>query len=534
MSAPLLEKLKSILVYEESDLAPTAASPRQITVDNSSINTIGSADFAATSNDEFVLNVLEALDGNVKGQLVLIKSINATTDVATTTNFREAPSGLTSCKVWNFNIKGAAVATSAGTTEGQITSTRLTQADDYWNGYKVIGLDTANNYLTMANVTDFAVIGDLLTTSFASNSDIGDAYIICQPIQPQGVEISVSGGTVIERDIVTDNLSQEGIIVGTQDEVSINISPEIRGLSNTAGDNETAEPPIEVRPLVQAIMTEGLGTGGVVDTPTNAVYFTADNASIGQYCLGMVNGDVFAKSTVTSALIQTYNGHISTTPVSGDIIHAGACYSPKDTGHSSVGFACMIGDSELAILSGCMPSFGLSLEGNSIARYNFNYLSSGGFWAPYSKTHDDVYDTTAPIAVKSNVSRIVIGGVELDADLMTLSAELLPEPNRKGANFGAFEGSGGYFYTMRQPTITMTIYFENSDYYHMFRAATESDLLVQVGTVPGNTFALWAPRAQIVESPTIGADGELMTQDVSFRLLRPTTAGQPDFVLGIF
>lgn len=535
MSAPLLEKLKSILVYEESALAPSSATPRQITVDNSTISTIGSVDFSADSNDDFVFYVAEALDGNVEGQFVLIKSMDATDDIATTTSFRETPVGLTSCRLWNFNIRGAAVATSAGTTAGQITSARLTQADDYWNGYSIFGLDTSNNS-SMGSVTDFSASTDLLTTDLTSNSDLGDAYLVCQPLQPEGVEINISGGTVLERNTVTDTLAQEGIIVGTQDEVSISINPEVKGLTSSAGDNVTATAPSESGVLLRAIMTETLPTGGLVNTPTNAEYFTTTNASANPYDLMMVNGDVYAYTQPTAGLAihTTLPGHLSAAPTASDVIYAGCNYKPKDTGHESVGFLCMVGNSEMHMISGCMPSFGISLEGNQSARYNFEYMATGAFWAPYTKTHSDIYDTTAPIAVKSNVSRVVLDGVELNADVMSITAELLPAPNPKGGNFGAYEGSGGYFYTVRNPTVSMTVYFENSDYYHMFRARKEVDLLVQVGSVPGNTCALWGPRAQQIQTPSIGSDGELMTQDLTFRLLRPTTAGQPDFVIGLF
>ena len=109
--------------------------------------------------------------------------------------------------------------------------------------------------------------------------------------------------------------------------------------------------------------------------------------------------------------------------------------------------------------------------------------------------------------------------------------DLIPEPTRKNAAFGTFENNGGYFYSTRNPAITMTVYMEDSSYWNKFRSMREFDLLIQVGSVPGNIFGIWAARAQLVSPVDFSEQDGQMTQTLEFRILRPTTSGQPDFVL---
>jgi hypothetical protein len=527
VAAPLIEELKSILVYPETDVAPSHATPRKVTVDNSTINSVGSADLAADSDDDFVLYVLEALDGNVKNQYALITSMNSTSDVASITPFAEAPSGLTQCNLWDFKIPRAVVTSNSLDNTG-FASTLRTEADDYWNKFKALFLEGVNQEL--ANITDFAAASDEFTVTSTSSPVVGDAVIPVQPIQPSDVTIEITGGAPLERQIITDTLAVEGVIVGAQDGVSVQISPEIRGLSNSAGDDTEADSPDEVHVFMDSVFDKSLGTGGLVDSPTNANSFSVTNASVDKYDLVIVNGEMGAVLN-NAATFTMQSNHLSSAPVSGDEIFGTCTYKPKDTGHTSVGFMCFTGDKEMGLISGGMPSVSFSLEGNTIAKYSFNFSCVGGFWATRDKAHDDIYDTTKPIAVKSNICRVLIDGVELDADVMSISGELIPAPTKRNAAFGALENNGGHFYTTRAPSLSMEIYMEDSSYWKKYRSGTEFDILVQVGSVPGNCWGLWGARAQLVEPVSFSASDGQMTQTLSFRLLRPTTAGMPDFVV---
>ena len=530
MSAPLVKDLTSVHVYRESAVAPTK--DFIATLSGSTQTTLTSTSFNGLDDEDIVFRVVEALDGNVKNQRVVVLDYDDASDTVTTTAFRVTPSNLTTVKVWDTKAE-VAVPDGVGSTTECVASYR-NEADDYWNGYSLNRLDGAGTGL--AQISDFVNSTGTFTVSTAQSAayTAGDAVIPVMPIQPSAVTYKVGGGDAIEREIVTDTLAQEGIIVGAITDDSMEMDIEIRGSGSAPGTGVAATKPAEAKALLDPIFDDNVGTSGDVGlTVTDKDNFTYDNLSVAQYDMVLVNGEVTGLTAVSGGNLTTA-GHLTTAPSTDDVIYAGTTYKPKDTGHESVGFMCFKGDGELVVAPGCMPSLGIDLSASAIAKYKFSYKGVGGLWAPFTKVHDDIYDTTKPTVVKSNITRFVIDGVELEADVLNISGELLPEPNVKGASFNAFENNGGHFYTMRQPQITARLYFEDSSYIHRFRSMVESDLLIQVGCVAGDTWALWAPRAQIVAAPEVGDENELMAQDITFRLLRPSTAGQPDFIITHF
>lgn len=533
MSTPLLSKLKSVLLLECDAAAPSAGPIPNITASSVTQSTIVSDQLAGVTTDNSVLLVYEALDGNVKGQMVVGLS-NSGTNTVTTTNFSNASPTATQFKQWNFNISRAPITATTINQDELTAGTLIGDGDDYWEGWRILGVN-GNIDGDLLTVDAFTSATGLIT----SNADFSaipatanhDHAILCYPMQPSSFEMSVSAGQALEREIVTDTLATEGVIVGSQEGSTVSMDLEIRGPGTIGASGTGVKRPDEAGRVLKMLHDEKLGTGGAADVVSSATYWTLSAGAFSQYTINMVNGECCVNTLAGTSAMGTYAGHVSAAPQTGDVVYAGASYHPKDTGHISAGFLVYHGDSEMALVAGGLPSLGVSLEGDQIAKYNFSYPMSGGLWSTDAKQHDDVYDTTAPIPVKSNVSRVVLGGTELDADVMSVSIELLPEPEKKGANFGAFEGSGGHFYTNRQPSVTMEIYFEDSSYYHKYRKSEEFDMLIQVGSVPGNTWAFWAPRAQLVQGPEISGGDNLMTQTLTFRLLRPSTAGQPDYVI---
>ena len=533
MSNPLLEKIKSILAYEETDVAPSLHSLRQITATSATQTTVTSADLSAANDYDYVFLVLEALNGNCKGQMVLVTEFVNGTDTATVTPFAESIVESTQFRVWDFNIPSAAcTATSLSATV--VESTIRTEADDHWNGQYLLCVDGVNEG-EMRLISDWNQTANEFTvaTAFSNLPVIGDAYVPVVAIQPSEVSIGMDGGTVIEREIVNDTLDPEGIIVGAMSNVTAEMSLEIKGQGSEAGQGSTAVRPPEAGLQLSRIFTEANRTGDLTDSGCTTTIMVLDSETQYAYSAYLVNGEAYVPTTSATpgggAIVPS--GHLTNAPATGDEVFAGTTYTPQDTGHGSVGFFVYQGGSSgnLAVITGAMPSLGMSLEGDTIGKFNLSYKAAGGFFADSGASHSDVYDTTAPLAVKSNVNRVLLDGVELEADVLSITAELLGEPTNKAAAFGAFENSGGQFYTNRVSTETMEVYFADASQYHKFRSTAEQELLIQVGSVAGNAFCLWANRAQQVVTPEIGNSEDLMTQTLTFRLLRPTTAGMPAY-----
>jgi hypothetical protein len=204
-----------------------------------------------------------------------------------------------------------------------------------------------------------------------------------------------------------------------------------------------------------------------------------------------------------------------------------------DSAHKSVSFLCWYDDQIMRGLHGAMPSVGLSINANEIAKYNFDYTALGGFEALLTRPYEDVYETSNPIVGLGNVSRVVFDGSELEADVLSAKFELLPAPSMKGTAFGGFQNKGGLFYGKRQAGVTLDIAMEDDSYFHRYRAMDEVDFLLQCGSVATSAMGIWSGRSQIVEIAE--AEGDKQRRwTIKLRFLRPTAQGQPAFLLGIF
>jgi hypothetical protein len=530
MSNPLVANLKSLMMTQDTATAPAAGTPKQVT-GTATTTVISSVDLDEGTNAGYVMHVFEALNGNCKGQLVLGTAHDNAGNV-TVTSFNNAAPSTTQFKHWVYSWP-AAVPTTDGSTTTVIASAR-TEADDYWNSYYMLSLAGENTALR--NITDFDNGSTTFTTdAFDTATDIGDAMIPVQPMQPDSVEITIDGGTAIEREIITDSLDPEGIVVGAIESAMVNFSAEVRGLATAAGEAVVASPPAEMHVALSSVFTETLDTGDTVGSGSDTTkVVVADAANYTQYSLALVNGDIFAISSISNFDLNAPTGHLSSAAVSGDICYAGANYKPKDSAWKSCSFLAWYGDAMLLALTGGMPEIGASVEGNGIAKYNCNYSCVGGFLADVAKPHNDIYDTSTPVVGKANVSRVVYDGAELDADVLSCNFTFLDAPVMKGAAFGAYENNGGHIYTTRTGSCSMVVQMEDSSYCQQYRAGDEVDLLVQVGSVATAAWGVWAPRCQLVSNPDISDADGLFQITLELRFLRPTTAGQPAYVLAHF
>jgi hypothetical protein len=535
MANPLVADLKSVLITEDTATAPSKGVPAQITASAVSGSGIVSTDLSGASNSNYAMHVFEALDGDCKGQKVIGTRFQQSTDTLNVTDFwKTSPTG-TQFRHWKWNWPHAPV-----TTDGFINnavSAERTEADNYWWQYQMLSFAGMNTDLKQMNDKGFVAADDAFYFSnMTSNTKIGDAMIPVQCMQPAGVEITAHPGTALEREIITDSLDPEGIVLGAQEELGLTMSPEIRGIATAAGDGVAALAPDEMHVALGAAFTEDLDTG---DTDQGASSATAVNVSDGtrfsQYNLALINGDAGAISAITVNELAFPTGHLSSAPASGDVVYAGANYRPKDSGHSACSFFCWVGDSEMIALTGGMAEWSATIMPNEMAKYDLVWQFCDGLRSSHTKAHDDLYDTSTPLVGRSNYSRVVLDGTELLADVVSANINLLHAPISKQSAFGATENRGGLLYTARNPGATLVIQMEDSNYWHRYRALGTFDFLIQLGSIPTACWALWAPRAQIVEisDPPEESDG-LLRQTVTIRFLRPTTQGQPAYSFAHF
>jgi len=340
MTAPIIEKIVSALMIPESALSLSEDDPRQVVAQ--SVTASGAYHFVRSSDFDglgtsMVFNVLEALDGDCKGQLVLVLAFTDSLDTAVTTPFwKSAPTG-TRFKLWVTGMKKA-TATSLSGAATEIVSTYRTETDaNYWPRFRMLGM--YGDFTAQKNISAFDTALDKFTTGdWGSVPDIGDAFLPVQPLKPSDVSYGM-GNTSIPRELISDSLDQDGVAIGAQADVLASFSPEIRGLAVAAGDAVQANPPGEMHEALRALFDQQLDTGDVaqgVPTVNNVPVGTGSRFT--QYSLALHElGDVFAIPLINgNDLASIPDGHLQNAPVASDIIYAGANYLPKHTGHESI------------------------------------------------------------------------------------------------------------------------------------------------------------------------------------------------------
>lgn len=528
MTAPIVEKIVSALMIPASALAPVDEDPRQVIAQ--SVTASGAYHFVVSSDfdgmgTDLVFDILEALDGDCRGQMVLILRFNDGADRAVTTPFwKAAPTGR-NFRLWVTGIK-VATSTALSALATQITSTYRTETDvDYWPRFRMLGM--YGDKIAQKNISAFDPATDIFTTEAWDTVPVpGDAFLPVQPLKPSDVTYGM-GNTSIPRELITDSLDQDGAVIGAQADVLASFSPEIRGLAAAAGDGVTANPPGEMHEALRALFTQNLDTGDADQgASTTTVVNVVDGTRFTQYSLALHElGDVFAiPSIVVNALSNIPAGHLQNAPALGDVIYAGANYRPLQSGHESISMLFWHSRALMTLLMGGLPELKATIEGDQISKYQFAYQFAAGLMADLDQGHEDTYDNSTPIPGKSNVDRVVLDGEELNGQVLSAEIMLQDAPTKKGAAFGAFENSDGQYYINRAAGISMVMQMEDSSHLHRYRAGEEVDFLIQAGRVPTATWALWAPRAQMIAAPEKGSADGIMQWTIQMGFLRPNSS----------
>lgn len=533
----IVEKIASALMIPESAIAPSLGTPGQIIA--SSVTKTGSYHEIVSSDlnglgDDCVFDILEALDGDCKGQLVMILAFHEGSDTAACTPLQETAPTTTTFRRWVTGLKKAtATSDSANTTS--ITSTYRTETDaDYWPRFRMLGMYDLG-VEGQKNISAFDTALDKFTTeAWSSTPQQGWPFLPCQPLKPAEVDYGIST-TAIPRENIQDTLDGDGVVPGAQVEAQASFSPEIRGLETAAGNGTEADPPGEMHEALRAVMTEVLNTGDTAQAGSSTSNpIVSDGTRFTQYSLALHElGDVFAISGISGNTLTVPSGHLGTIDTA-DVIYGGACYQPKDTSHESISMLFFHGRQLMTLLLGGMPELKGTIENDALGRYQFAYQFVGGLVSDLAQGHDDTYDNSTPVVGKSNVNRVLIDGSEVEAQILNAEMTLLDAPQKKGMAFGGFENNGGMIYSGRNAGISMTMQLEDSTYFNRFRKGDTFDFLIQAGRIPTAAWGLWAPRAQVMNYPEKGSGDGLLQQTLVLGFLRPTTAGQPAFVVGHF
>jgi len=536
MANPVVGKIKSVSVVPDSAKTVSDSSPRQFTATNvaaaGDFTEITAVDLSGTDSD-LVWSIMEALDGDCKGEITLVTAFDDATDIATVLPFRVAATSSRIFKVFDPPWKKATCTLNGVDTE--IESTYRTEADaSYWPRFRMLCPYGTN--IGQYNITGFAPATDVFSvTGMTGGSTDGDMYIPVQPIKPGDFSFGISS-TSIARENVTNTLANKGIAVGAQIDAQASLALEIRGLADEAGDGSEATPPGEGHECLRAVFEEMLNTGDSVQGgSTQTSVNVSDGTRFNNYALSLIQaGDVFAVTDITGNVLTVPTGHISSMPTTGHVLYGSASYRPVDEieNYDSVSFLIWDDRSQFTGLMAGMPEVKASIEGDQINKMQLAYNFVGGIKKSWASDHTDTFDNSIPTVGKSNVSRAVVAGVEIDCSIMKADFTFLDAPVPKTNSFGCFQNKGGFYYTKRDAMVSLTLQMEDSDFWNQYYAGGTFDILIQCGTVPTAAFAVWAPAAQITECPTESED-ELKTWEVQLMFTEPVLPDTPSFIFGM-
>lgn len=529
--APTVERIRSVGIVPDGSTSITAASPSQITASAVSQTTVTSTALAALGTASVGRIMLEALDGDCKGQRVIVTANNGLDPATVTPFWKTSPTG-TRFRLWNLNWK-TATATSHGNST-TITSTYRTEASDTWGGkYRMLCVRGTYNTGDQVAISSFDPVTDTFTVGTMTGMSVaGDFYLPIRPIEPSELSM-VIGETPIERNLINDSLDGEGVVPGAMTPPTMDATLEVRGLTTAAGNGTAADPPKEINPLLQTCFSQTLNTGDTAQAgSTTASVNVADSTRFADYTMALAaGGDFFGISAAAGNVLAVPTGHLSAAPATNDVIYGAANYTPK-TDPSSVS-ALIWTDAQICrIINGLVPALKLNIAGDELVRLTWSMIGVNAIYSDLAQPHDgDTYDTGTPIPGKSNICRVVLDGTEITAAVMSIEADLITAPTRAGAAFGACENNAGMKYTTREIMATIVLQMEDTDYPSRFRAGGTFDLLVQTGRIPTAASALWIPRAQIVASPTEAAADGFLQWSIVVRALRNTTQDVPPAIL---
>lgn len=517
----------------------------------------------------YVGDYLEALDGDHKGQMVQVHLHNGA-GVLTHEKWPTATNLPTEVKLWR-PAEPVVVVTSQTVSGGTtITATGRKEGARYWGlttgdtdpapaasnnkKYLLIGRGSGNDnkayeIKSWANATNVFT----LDTALSANAEIGDLFVIRKaPVQAD-----------LEAAFTTAHAQREpqrATLAGLQGVpmtrgASVVFSTDLKGSGVAGGNNSRAIPPLESGSLLDMMTAETVDKGSLVGagsaqdgTPTpkrtdvKITTATHERFTVGNFVL--VNGELAVIQSKTDGGVGVdtlaVEPQLGTVPASGDVCYASTTWAPADTGHLGL-FAeiwagdagvwrCWGGKSDIKIDGLATDQIPKLRWAFAMADFTENFKTgSGAGAAPSGLPTGLVFDTTLPL--DSKALRVVLDDTVLAAvrsAVVTVGYDVKP---RAGMSNGR-AGEIGTYVATRTSKIELVVDYEDHAHLRAYYRGKVVNCLVQHGTVAGQTFGVYARRAELDAPPAMAVDDGRYTLALSLHAIETTVTGFGDLLLG--
>lgn len=469
--------------------------------------------------------IVAPMDGNIqelRRQIISVTSTTATVDKAwpaaptATALAAYRPAALPVRTTSSGNVGGTTVVSSdhAGDTG---------EPDDFWNDGAhfliCIKAATSTPMGKAIKITDFdATTGTFTLASAAGAQSIaGELWIVVQLLRYEPDSLNVGVDPRIETRPIAGRISEEkAIIHGHTPSIAFDLP--VRHLTAGAGDNVQASAPIDAGPLLRDVMTETKDTGAVASGMSGTTLTVDDGSgfSVGGFVLANTGEAGLIKSK-SGAELTIAAGHITAASVLASSVAYAACwYVRKTTSFIERTFYHFGGGSFFQEMAGALPSITLDIARDKVAKLRFSYTVAERVREYNLPRWDSVTPATlldAAAARGALHSRLLIGGVRVDVESLSVNWKLAPKLREKIGGLNQADGAFMDFdMAAPSPEITFRIYADNdslasfTDVVDVISSMSTFDFFYQQGQAAGKTFVLAAPACQFAAAKFTNPD----------------------------
>lgn len=215
-----------------------------------------------------------------------------------------------------------------------------------------------------------------------------------------------------------------------------------------------------------------------------------------------------------STKVATVNKAFDTAPAasSGYSIGANATYLPVSTGFESLTLYYNVNGVRHKIL-GARGSFSLTQTAQERPALQFSYTGNFGGVADASEATPDYTGYQVPVPVNSTNTRALIAGKQTDGSATGVQLQSFSLDLAGTVTHRMLVGSESVQFTDRKPAGDVVIEATTvtfKDWWTDVRTSVTAPLLIENGTVAGNTTAVVLPKAQLTDPTLSDSDGIAM------------------------
>jgi len=453
-------------------------------------------------------------DGNARGQLRQIKSVNTSTGVATIDAAWNSITSTTVVQIWvppDVPIWTSSVGVDPeGTTAVASAHASITnEPDDYWNdkGYFLLFAGGANAGKA-AKVTDFATsTGKFVFTPAVTSTTAGQLAYLRAVVRPEGQVTAKVTPKTLARTLIGHGDPDAPVHITNEGSVAYELP--VRTVT-AAGSSTAATGQPDLRDLLTDVFTEDLDTGTTTTSMsgTSLTVGSGSNFSTGGFVL-VNNGQAGHIRSISSNVLTIGTSHITASQVSGSTTaYASAWYQRKASDFRTRTFDGWRGGKFRQLFHGCMPTVKLMIGRDQVVRFGFSYTAGEAYEynvdrpvAVGAATPITLVDTTVPIDGKA--ARCLIGGTNVLMGDIEIDCGFSPKPRPALSNLNQIDG---HAMDLGPITGTATLLADEDDVsgfkslVDRLRAGDTIDLFYQKGVTAGQVFCFAMPAMHLTSN----------------------------------